>query len=90
MLQPFRLGLLSLPSCSDQTRRQPSLTHTVYSSLTSLEFKGVSEYLEGVVAQIEAPLLNELDIPQPIQFIGRAENFIKQMSSSMKAVEKQG
>jgi len=46
--------------------------------------------LEGVVAQIEAPLLNELDIPQPIQFIGRAENFIKQMSSSMKAVEKQG
>jgi hypothetical protein len=50
-----------------------------------LEFKGVSEYLEEVVARIEAPLLNDLritflnqlvfDTPQLSRFIGHIEGF---------------
>jgi hypothetical protein len=50
-----------------------------------LEFKGVSEYLEDLVARIDAPLLDRLEItlfhqlildtPQLTQFISRTPNF---------------
>ena len=67
----------SLPS-----RRLPPLTRTVLPTLSSLSFKGTSEYLEDLVAHIDTPrllalyttLFNQIlfDTPQTIQFIGRA------------------
>jgi hypothetical protein len=63
----------------------PPRTRVVLPALTRLFFSGVSEYFEGFVAQIDTPLLNELDItffmdlifdiPQLRHFIGRAERF---------------
>ncbi|KAI9509703.1 hypothetical protein F5148DRAFT_706644 [Russula earlei] len=44
------------------SRPPPPLTRSVLPALTLLEFKGVHEYLEDLLAQIEAPLINKLDI----------------------------
>ncbi|KAI9462661.1 hypothetical protein F5148DRAFT_216248 [Russula earlei] len=41
------------------SRLPPPLTRSVLPALTRLEFKGVHEYLEDLLAQIEAPLLDE-------------------------------
>jgi hypothetical protein len=76
------LGFASPRSCPDQaTRRPPPRTRTVFPVLSSLTFIGVSEYLEDLVARIDAPRLFKLDItffndlefdtPQYIQFIHR-------------------
>jgi hypothetical protein len=56
-------------------------TRTVLPALTSLEFTGFSKYLEDLVAQIDAPVLDSFslsfldelafDTPQVIQFISR-------------------
>ncbi|KAH9952397.1 hypothetical protein BC827DRAFT_1274847 [Russula dissimulans] len=72
------------PSLAGRTSRRPSpLTRVVLPSLTSLQFKGVSEYLEELISWIDIPLLadfsvtffNQLifDIIQLPQFISRAE-----------------
>jgi hypothetical protein len=82
-----RLGLLSLGFQSPQSfpdqesRRPPSLTRTFLPALTSLKFKGASEYLDVLVAHVDTPGLNHLDItffnqilfdtPQFIQFVSR-------------------
>ena len=69
-------------SCPDRESRRPSpSTRPVFSALSGFRFCGVSEYLEGLVACIDAPQLNVLyitffndivfDTPQLIQFIGR-------------------
>ena len=69
-----------------RSRRPPLPTRTLLPVLTRLVFKGVSEYLEDLVARIDAPLLNSLttiffrqltfDTPQVNQFISRcAPNF---------------
>jgi hypothetical protein len=42
-------------------RRPPPAAHTVLPALTSFVFKGASEYLENLVARIDAPLLHCLD-----------------------------
>jgi len=74
------------PSLRDRTSRPPSsLARIVLPSLTSLQFKGVSEYLEELVSQIDIPLLEDLsvtffnqlvfDILQLPQFISRTERF---------------
>jgi hypothetical protein len=53
----------SPPSRPDQAReRLPPLTRSVLPVLTFLEFKGVSEYLEVVVARIDSPQLDTLRI----------------------------
>ncbi len=67
-----------------ESRRPPPPTRTVLSALTYFNFKGVSEYLEDIVARIDAPQLDDLnillfhqlifDIPQLTQFIGRTPN----------------
>ena len=67
------------------TRRPPPLTRILLPALATLEFTGVSEYLEDFVARIDAPLLKRLrmtffhqlifDIPQLTQFIGRTPKF---------------
>ncbi|KAI9447014.1 hypothetical protein F5148DRAFT_743505 [Russula earlei] len=65
--------------------RPPPLTRSVLPALTNLRFRGVHEYLEDVLAQVEVPLLNnlyvtffmDLDfvIPQLHHLIGQAESF---------------
>ena len=57
------------------------LTHSTLPSLTEIQFKGTSEYLEQILARIDAPRLIKLDIkffnqiifdtPQLSQFISR-------------------
>ena len=67
------------------SRRPPPQTRTVLPALTELRFKGVAEYLEDVVARIDAPLLDKLGITffhqmlfhsvQLTQFISRTPKF---------------
>ena len=69
----------------DWRRSPPPPTRTLLPALTHSEFKGVSEFLDDLVARIDAPLLNELDItffhqlifdtPQLTQFISRTPKF---------------
>jgi hypothetical protein len=64
-----------------ESRRPPPLTRSILPSLTKIEFKGASEYLEQILARIDAPRVNDLyitffnqiifDTPQLFQFIGR-------------------
>ena len=63
----------------------PLLTRAILPALTELLFSGVGEYLEDLVARIDAPLLHDLDItffhqpmfdtPQLAQFISRTPKF---------------
>ncbi|KAI9443681.1 hypothetical protein F5148DRAFT_1379821 [Russula earlei] len=67
------------------SRPPPPLTRSVLPALVFLSFRGVHEYLEDLVAQIEAPLLNNLDviffmdidfvIPQLHRLISQTESF---------------
>ncbi|KAI9455201.1 hypothetical protein F5148DRAFT_1378121 [Russula earlei] len=82
-LETLRLGFQSPLYPASQPR--PPLTRSVLPALTRLEFKGVHEYLEDLVAQIEAPLLNKLYviffmdidfvIPQLHRLISKTESF---------------
>jgi hypothetical protein len=66
-------------------RRLPSRARVLLPVLTSLRFNGVGEYLEDLVARIDAPLLDTLritfshqlifDFPQLTQFITRTPKF---------------
>ena len=76
----FRLGFQSPRSRPE--RRPPPPTRFVRPELMEFRFKGASEYLEDLVARIDAPRLGNLkitvfnqiifDMPQFIQFISRA------------------
>jgi hypothetical protein len=78
----------SLPN--QATRHPPPPTRSVLSGLRYFRFKGDSEYLDDLVACIDAPRLNDLyiiffsqivfDTPQLIQFISR--------TARLKALEK--
>jgi hypothetical protein len=73
-LQHLTLGFQSPRSHPDQASRlPPPPTRTVLPALTAIWFKGVCEYLDDLVARIDAP--------QFIQFISR--------TPTLKAVEKQ-
>ena len=62
-LEQLMLGFRSPRSCPDQaSRRPPPSTRSVLPGLTYFEFMGVSEYLDDLVACIDAPQLNTLDI----------------------------
>ena len=73
------------PRSRPDDRRPPPQTRTLLSVLAELEFFGASEYLEDLVARIDAPLLKKMVIiffhqlifhtPQLTQFIGRTPNF---------------
>jgi len=66
-----------------ESRRPPPrpLTRSILPNLTKIRFKGASEYLEEILARIDAPRVNELNItffnqiifdtPQLFQFISR-------------------
>jgi hypothetical protein len=81
-LSSFGLQFISSRSCPDrESRRPPPSTRSVLPVLTCLSFKGVSEYLEDLVASIATPQIEYLsitffndivfDIPQLTQFISR-------------------
>ena len=84
-LESLIIKFRSPQSRPDRRRRPPPLTRTLLPALTDFEFKGVSEYLDGLVARIDAPLLDELyitffhqlifDTPQLTQFISRTPKF---------------
>ncbi len=67
-----------------ESRRPPPLTRSVLPALTIFRFQGSSEYLEDLVARIDTPLLDGLEIaffhqlifdtPQLTQFISRTPN----------------
>jgi hypothetical protein len=67
-----------------ESRRLPPPTRSVLPALVKLYFSGVAEYLEDLVARIDSPLLDYLDVtlfhqlvfdtPQLIQFITRTPN----------------
>ena len=89
-LQTLQLKFQSPRSHPDQASRlPPPPTRTVLPALTTIAFKGVCEYLDDLVARIDAPQLNDLritffndvvfDAPQFIQFISR--------TPTLKAVE---
>ena len=69
----------------DKRRRPPPPTRTLLPALTYFKFIGVSEYLDDLVARLNAPLLHKLDItffhqlifdtPQLTQFISRTPEF---------------
>ena len=82
-LKSLVIGFTSPLSRPDRESRHPlPTTRSVLPALTYFYFHGVSEYLEDVVARIDAPLLcsiyitffNQLifDIPQLSQFLERA------------------
>ncbi|KAI9507919.1 hypothetical protein F5148DRAFT_46596 [Russula earlei] len=86
-----RLAILGLKFQSPRSRPDPasrpplSLTRSVLPALAELLFKGVHEYLEDLLAPIEAPLLKKLNItffmdldfvvPQLHRLISRTEMF---------------
>jgi hypothetical protein len=82
-LKSLSLNFQSPRSRPDPGRRcyPPASRRSVLTALTELRFTGVSEYLEDLVARIDAPLLHVLDIrfffqlifdtPQLAQFIDR-------------------
>jgi len=62
-LESLSLGFQSPRSRpAKASRRRPPLTRTILPALIYLQFSGVTEYLEDLVARIDAPLLVELSI----------------------------
>jgi hypothetical protein len=69
------------PRTALERRRPPPLTCSILPSLTKIRFEGTSEYLEEILARIDAPRLNKMhvyfvnqivfDLPQLFQFVGR-------------------
>jgi hypothetical protein len=87
-LKTLTIGFESPLSHPDrESRHPPPPTRIILSALTRFEFHGVSEYLEDIVARIEAPLLDSIwitffhqlifDIPQLAQFVRRTARFQK-------------
>ena len=81
-LKSLTIEFQSPQSRPDQeSRRPPAPTRIVLPVLTHFEFHGASEYLEDLVARIDAPLLDSIfitffhqlifDIPQLAQFMRR-------------------
>ena len=64
-----------------ESRRPPPPTRSILLNLTKMRFQGASEYLEEILARIDAPRLNKIhitlfnqiifDTPQLFQFISR-------------------
>jgi hypothetical protein len=85
-LDEFYFQFISPQSFPDQeSRRSPPPTRFVLPALTNFGFKGVNEYLEELVARIDAPQLlvlsttffNDIDFdtPELVQFISRTLTF---------------
>ena len=81
-LDSLTLKFQSPQSCPDrESRRPPPSTRTALPALIHFSFSGVCEYLEDLVARVDAPRLNyfcttffndiDFDVPQFTQFISR-------------------
>ena len=84
-LRTLSIGFRSPTSRSDQMIRRPGpQTRAVLPALTFFDFRGTSEYLEDLVAQIDTPRLDyfrityfnrfAFDVAQLSQFISRTES----------------
>ena len=90
------LGSLTLVFRSPQSfpdqesRRLPPLTRSVLPVLTNFMFKGVSDYVEHLVARIDAPQLNRLYITFFNQIVFHTPQFTQFVSRTpkLKALEK--
>ncbi len=68
-----------------RSRSRPPMTHSILPDLTDFQFEGASEYLDDLVARIDAPRLDKLSItffpqmnydsPHLVQFISRTPRF---------------
>ncbi|KAI0289879.1 hypothetical protein B0F90DRAFT_1825824 [Multifurca ochricompacta] len=86
------------PPSRPNRRSLPPLRRAVLSTLTQFTFCGISEYLEDLVAGIDAPalgyfdikLFNQLifDVPQLHQFISRAEKLRAPSRATLDSFEK--
>ena len=80
-LESLHLRFRYPPPRPGSSRRLPPLARSILPRLTEIQFKGASEYLEEILARIDAPRLNKLYIaffnqiifhtPQLFQFISR-------------------
>ena len=78
----FRYPPRPRPTPQSRLLLPPPLTRSILPRLTEVRFKGGSEYLEEILAQLDAPRLNKLhitffnhiifDMPQLSQFISRS------------------
>jgi hypothetical protein len=96
-LKNLYVGFKSTRSRPDrESQCPPPPTRALLPVLTELHFRGVAEYLEDLVAGIDAPLLNDLEIaffhqltfetPQLAQFIRRTPKFKANNDSEGHAV----
>lgn len=77
-LESFWLGFQSPRSLpSRESRRQRPLTRATLPALTDLWFKGLSEYMEGFVASIDAPRLDSLDVTFFHQLVFVSPQFVQ-------------
>ncbi len=85
-LDTLSLGFSSSRSRPDRkSRRLTPTTRSILPDLTSFQFEGASEYLEDLVARVDAPRLDNLsitffpqmnfDTPHLVQFISRTPAF---------------
>jgi hypothetical protein len=84
-LKSLHLDFLLISRPDWETRHPPSQPRSVLPALTDIQFKGTSEYLEDLLACIDAPQLNalflslvnqiDLDVPKLAQFISRTPMF---------------
>ena len=84
-LETIEIGFGS-PRCRPDRKRRTPPTPILLPALTELRFKGASDYLEDILARIDAPLLSKLgitlfyqlifDTPQLTHFINRTPKFM--------------
>ena len=92
-LGTLSLEFLSSRSCPERESRRPPLTRFILPDLTSFWFKGVSEYLDDLVARFDAPKLIKLfitflyqinfDTPHLVQLISRSPVFNEPMEAQV-------
>ena len=93
-LKTLEIGFES-PRCRPNRKSRPPRppTHILLPTLTELRFKGVTDYLDDILARIDAPLLNKLgitlfydlifDTPQLTHFINRTPRFMAHDEASV-------
>jgi hypothetical protein len=69
-LKSLRLDFNFLSRPDSESRHPPSPTCSTLPALTDFQFQGTEEYLEDLVARIDAPQLNALFISLVIQILG--------------------
>jgi hypothetical protein len=79
-LEEFTLGFQSRSRSDEARQHPPLLTRSVLPVLTSFYFRGPSEYLEDLVARIDAPQLTSLDITFSNQVVFNTREFIQFMN----------